>query len=83
MGEFVRLLNDLQVCAKDLDHEYRLGWARLLLDTVGSSEGIQHLSHLYWELLVGLIRKDAKKLFCAFSGLFLRKGRKKVKSMYL
>ena len=51
---FIRLLNDLHVCAKDLDIGV-VAWLRLLLDTIKSSEGIHHLSCSYWELLVGLI----------------------------
>jgi len=48
----IRLLNELQVCAGDLDSRFE--WARLLLDVTKSSKGIQHLSHSYWELLVEL-----------------------------
>jgi len=50
--DFVGLLNDLQTCAKGLGGS--IGCARLLLDTIKSSEGIQHLSLPYWELLVDL-----------------------------
>ena len=50
MEEFFRLLDDLHVCAKDLDDE--AGWIRLLLDTITSPEGIQYLSYSYWELLM-------------------------------
>jgi len=50
---FVRLLNDLEVCEEDMDTRHV--WADLILDTIQSSEGIQHLSHSYWELLVKLI----------------------------
>ena len=49
---FIRLLNDLQVCTKDLDNEF--GWARLLLDIIKTSKGIQHLPYSYWELLAEL-----------------------------
>ena len=48
--EFIKLLNDLQVCAEDLDDAF--GWAKLLLNTIQLSEKAQHLSLLYWELLV-------------------------------
>ena len=50
---FVGLLNDLQVHCKDIDDKVK--WARLLLETIQSPEGIQHLSHLYWELLVEIV----------------------------
>ena len=50
---FIGLLNDLQVCFKDLDN--RLEWTRFLLDAFQSSENIQHLSLSYWELLVELV----------------------------
>ena len=46
------LLNDLQVCHKDLNNTQ--GWARFLLHTVQSSGKIQHLSLSYWELLAEL-----------------------------
>ena len=49
---FIRLLNDLQICTKDLDNEF--AWAGLILDTIKSPEGIEHLSLFYWELLVEL-----------------------------
>ena len=49
---FTELLNDLQVHIEDVND--RVGWVRLLLDTVQSSEGIQNLSPPYWELLVML-----------------------------
>ena len=52
MEEFVRLLDDLQVCVEDLGGV--VGWEELLLDIIKSSEGIQHLSLPYWELLVEL-----------------------------
>jgi len=48
--EFVRLLNDLQVCAGDNISGPR--WAGILLDTIKSSEAIQHLSYSYWKLAV-------------------------------
>ena len=47
---FVRLLNGLQVCAGD--HINGSRWAGILLGTIKSSEGIQHLSHSYWKLAV-------------------------------
>jgi len=49
---FIRLLNELQVCAKDLYDEFH--WTRLLLDTIQSPKKTQHLSLSYWELLVEL-----------------------------
>jgi len=49
---FIGLLNDLQVCLKDLEN--RLEWAKLLLDVIQSSEKIQHLSRSCWKLLAEL-----------------------------
>ena len=53
VGRFVELLNHLYVTAEDMDE--KRAWERLLLNTVQSSEGTQHLSHWYWELLVELL----------------------------
>lgn len=50
--EFVGLLSDLDIGIEDMDRKVQ--WAKLLLDIVQSSEGIQHLPHSYWELLVEL-----------------------------
>jgi len=47
---FVELLNHLHVTIEDVVNAH--SWARLLSDTIQSSEGIQHLSHSYWGLLV-------------------------------
>ena len=55
---FVELLNHLHVTAEDMDDELR--WAKLLFDTVRSFEGAQHLSHLYWELLVELVVSESQ-----------------------
>ena len=49
---FIDLLNHLHVTVEDMDRDSR--WANILLDTLQSSDGPQHLSHWYWELLVGL-----------------------------
>ena len=49
---FYKLLDCLHVDAKDIVYKYN--WARLLLDAAQSAEGIQCLSHPYWELLVEL-----------------------------
>jgi len=49
---FAELLNHLHVAVEDMDRKGN--WAKLLLDIIRSSEGTQHLSHWYWELLVGL-----------------------------
>jgi len=48
---FVGLLNNLEISFKDIVRQ-RWTWAGLLLDTAQSSEGIQHLSLLYWNILV-------------------------------
>jgi len=50
---FIGLLDYLHVKAEDISMGY--DWAKLLFDTIQSSEGIQHLSHWYWELLVELL----------------------------
>jgi hypothetical protein len=48
--EFIGFLNNLCVCVEETtDWE---GWGLLLLGIIQSSNGIQHLSHQYWELLV-------------------------------
>ena len=49
---FVGLLNHLHVTVEDMDEKEN--WGKLFLDTIQSSEGIQYLSHWYWELLVEL-----------------------------
>jgi len=49
---FFKLLDCLQVNEKDTN---MCKWTSLLLDAVQSTEGIQHLSHPHWELLVELI----------------------------
>jgi len=49
---FCKLLDHLDVSIKDIHR--RKAWTMLLLDTVQSAEGIQYLSHPYWELLVEL-----------------------------
>jgi hypothetical protein len=50
---FVELLNHLRVTVEDMD--YQTKWGELLLETLQTSEGAQHLSHWYWELLVELV----------------------------
>ena len=52
MERLVESLNHLQVAVADMDDEYC--WTILLLDTIRSLEGTQHLSQWYWELLVEL-----------------------------
>ena len=49
---FIRFLNDLKVGFKDVDNMIK--WARLLLDTIQSSEATQCLSLPSWELLAEL-----------------------------
>jgi hypothetical protein len=49
---FIGLLNHLDVSAKDISNPSQ--WANLLSETFQTSEGAQHLSHRYWELLVEL-----------------------------
>ena len=52
MEKFIELLDHLRVTGKDIVGKEN--WAKLLLETLKSSEGAQHLSYWYWELLVGL-----------------------------
>lgn len=47
---FVGLLNHLRVAPEDMDK--RTHWGGILLDTIETPEGAQHLSCWYWELLV-------------------------------
>lgn len=49
---FFELLNHLHASIEDMDDNK--DWATLLLDTIQHPEGIQRLSHPYWELLVEL-----------------------------
>jgi len=46
---FIGLLNHLHITVEDMDE--KKNWGRLLLDTIQSSEGTQHLSHRYWKFL--------------------------------
>lgn len=52
MERFVRLLNHLRITFEDTVS--RSEWVRLILETLRTSEGVQHLSHWYWELVVEL-----------------------------
>jgi len=49
---FIELLENLHVTVEDMDNDSR--WVNILLDTLQSSDGPQHLSHWCWELLVEL-----------------------------
>jgi len=60
VGGFIGLLNHLHVAVEDIDHKFH--WAGLLFDVIQSSEGTQHLSHWYWELLVELVVSKSKWL---------------------
>jgi hypothetical protein len=53
--EFIGFLNSLCVGAKEISAMYSCGWRLLLLNIIQSSNGIQHLPHQYWELLVELV----------------------------
>ena len=52
MKRFVRLLNHLRIAFEDTVS--RSEWVRLILETLRTSEGVQYLSHWYWELVVEL-----------------------------
>ena len=47
--KLIELLNHLHVAAEEMDRLDK--WASLLLDVIRSPEGIQRLSHRYWEFL--------------------------------
>ena len=49
----IGLLDGLDICIQDMSRYYQLG--QLLLDIIQSPEGIQHVSHQYWELLVEFV----------------------------
>ena len=55
---FAELLNRLHVTVNDVDD--KTWWLALLLDTLQSSEGVQHLSHWYWELLVEIFTSSSQ-----------------------
>ena len=57
---FIKLLNHLHVAVEDMDEKFE--WAKLLLDTLQSSEGARHLSHRYWELLTELAVSQSRWL---------------------
>ena len=50
---FIGLLNNLRVTVEEI--KSRSEWEKLLLKTLQTSEGAQHLSYQYWELLVELV----------------------------
>ena len=52
MGRLVELLNHLHVTVGDIDLPGK--WVRFLTNILQTSEGIQLLSHWYWELLLEL-----------------------------
>ena len=60
MEGFIGLLSHLRVTVEDMDE--RKNWGKLLLDTIQTSEGTQHLSHWYWELLVELVVSELQHL---------------------
>ena len=57
---FCDLLDHL--CANDEDLDDKGVWARLLLDTIQSSEGMRRLSHSHWEMLVELLILEPRLL---------------------
>jgi len=58
--KFVELLNHLQVTAEDMNVKPR--WVKLFLSIIQSPEGVRHLSHSYWELLVELAASESQLL---------------------
>jgi len=57
---FIEMLNDLHVTAEDMDMDFK--WAKLLLNTLQSSEATQLLSLWYWGLLVELTIRHSWRL---------------------
>lgn len=55
-GDFIELLGKLSVSVEDTGE--RIRWAKLILHTIRSTKGIQHLPHSYWELLPVLIASE-------------------------
>ena len=62
---FIGLLDRLHVTAEDIGFSFP--WASLLLDTIQSSGGAEHLSHWYWEFLVELAAPESPWLKLDFS----------------
>jgi hypothetical protein len=60
VDRFVGLLNHLRVAPEDMDKRTR--WGGILLDTIKTSEGAQHLSYWYWEILVKLALQLSRTL---------------------
>ena len=57
---FCRLLDHLCASAEDIDD--KCAWVKLLLDTIQSPEGIRHLSHPYWGMLIELLILESRSL---------------------
>lgn len=57
---FCKLLDRLCASGKDIDGEGI--WATILPDTIQSPEGIRHLSHPHWEMLVDLLILESRLL---------------------
>jgi len=57
---FCRLLDCL--CASGEDVDDKGVWAKILLDTIQSSDGIRHLSHPHWETLVEFLILESQLL---------------------
>ena len=51
---FIELLDHLHVTAEDIEDGHELPWVKLLMETLQSFKGAQHLPDSYWELLVEL-----------------------------
>ena len=60
MEGFFELLNQLGAGVEDMDGNE--GWTTFLLDTIQSSEDVQHLSLPYWELLTELLILESQRL---------------------
>ena len=69
VGKFVELLDHLHVTVEDMDD--RAEWLMLLLETLQTPEGPQHLSHWYWELVVELAVLQSQRHVPTYSPLIL------------
>ena len=65
LERLIGLLDGLHVCIQDMSTSYKL--RQLLLDIIQSPEGIQHVSHQYWELLVEFVVSEPHAFIGEFS----------------
>jgi len=58
MGRFSELLNHLRVTTDDIDNKD--SWEQLPLGILQTSEGVRHMSHRHWKLLVDLVTSESE-----------------------